>query len=351
MQHSYIQLKIDSRERDLIRKIKMLIKTVSKYNHINMVVEPLTVGDVVFFNLKTNSDKIIIERKSTSDLMSSIRDGRYEEQSYRLSGSLHSNHDIMYLIEGNISKYRGFIESNVTDDKPKYNKWGKGRYISKGSNAQQKSSIPDGVCAFVLDNNATDKTTETQKKTTTTLGLSLNPDLAASSSDIDAPTSDQQLIYSALFSLNFNKGFSVMRTDSLNETATFICQAFIKCEKTAHEQHKQSSKSDDQPSSTNYIDVVHRIKKDNITSNNIGELMLCQIPGISSVSAIAIMRAFGTFPALIHALETDSEKLNDIRIEDAGGKRRKINKTLIPKIRDMLCINNTKDINPLLMCP
>ena len=153
MPQSNIQLKLDTREQDLILKIKMLIKNVSKYNHINVSVEPLTLGDIVFFDLETSSEKIIIERKSTRDLMSSIRDGRYEEQSYRLSGSSHPNHDIMYLIEGNISKYSGYTSSNVSDNNPKYNKWEKGRY---NSDNPRKSVIPDGICAFVLDNNETD---------------------------------------------------------------------------------------------------------------------------------------------------------------------------------------------------
>ena len=45
----------------------------------------------------------IVERKTGSDLASSIIDGRYEEQSYRL---LHSGdlipHSVIYLIEGEI---------------------------------------------------------------------------------------------------------------------------------------------------------------------------------------------------------------------------------------------------------
>jgi len=322
MKTSNVQLKIDTRERDLIRTIKLLIKNVSKYNHINMAVEQLTLGDIVFFNLETSSEKIIIERKSTSDLMSSIRDGRYEEQSYRLLGSSHPNHDIMYLIEGSISKYVGYTPTPL-NNKYKYNKYNK-------SNISKKTAIPDGVCAFVLNTNTSDEKSEKIK----TPELSLNPNLANLSSNIDAPTSDQQLIYSALFSINFNKGFSVMRTDSLNETAVFICQSFIKYEKTAAAAQQQCLKPEQ-----SYIDVVHRIKKDNITPDNIGELMLCQIPGISSASANAIMKTFGTFPALINALETNSEQLNNIRIEIAGGKQRRLNKTLIPKICDMLRIN------------
>ena len=41
-----------------------------------------------------------------------------------------------------------------------------------------------------------------------------------------------------------------------------------------------------------YSSVVKKVKKDNITADNIGEIMLCQIPGISSTTAGAIMTHF-----------------------------------------------------------
>ena len=38
---------------------------------------------------------------------------------------------------------------------------------------------------------------------------------------------------------------------------------------------------------------------ENVTPENIAEIMLCQIPGISSVTALAIMDKFKTIPNLI----------------------------------------------------
>ena len=48
---------------------------------------------------------LIIERKSLNDLASSIKDGRYAEQSFRLSNIEHHNHNIVYLIEGDRGTY------------------------------------------------------------------------------------------------------------------------------------------------------------------------------------------------------------------------------------------------------
>jgi ERCC4-type nuclease len=45
----------------------------------------ITLGDIHFVN--DEKEVLIIERKSLSDLIASIKDGRYEEQSYRLINS------------------------------------------------------------------------------------------------------------------------------------------------------------------------------------------------------------------------------------------------------------------------
>ena len=74
------------------------------------------------------------------------------------------------------------------------------------------------------------------------------------------------------------------------------------------------------------------MKKDNITHENIGEIMLCQIPGVSSVSAIAILGKFKTLPELIKALQQDPTCLTGIITCDANGKSRKISKTTIETI-------------------
>ena len=71
---------------------------------------------------------------------------------------------------------------------------------------------------------------------------------------------------------------------------------------------------------------------DNITPENIGEIMLCQIPGVSSVSAIAILRQFKTLPELIKAIKEDATCLTGVSTTDAKGKTRKISKTTIETI-------------------
>jgi ERCC4-type nuclease len=74
------------------------------------------------------------------------------------------------------------------------------------------------------------------------------------------------------------------------------------------------------------------VKKENVTPENIGEIVLCQIPGISSTTAISIMKRFGTFPQLMKAMQENPNCLDDVTYE-SNGKIRKINKPCIENIK------------------
>ena len=82
---------------------------------------------------------------------------------------------------------------------------------------------------------------------------------------------------------------------------------------------------------SNYCSVVKKTKKDNVTPENIGEIILCQIPGISSVSAITIMKEFKTISNLIDKVKVDPLCLNGI-ICETKGKQRKLGKNVIQNI-------------------
>ena len=82
-----------------------------------------------------------------------------------------------------------------------------------------------------------------------------------------------------------------------------------------------------EPDDKDYIGVVKKVKKDNITADNIDEIMLCQVPGISSVSAIAIIQKFKSLANLIKELEANNDCLNDVSYINTKGQSRKINKT------------------------
>ena len=262
-------IKIDIRENDLFHKCESTITSVSKFADIKLISQTLPLGDIII-NDGTN-DCIIIERKTLSDLAASIKDGRYEEQSYRLNGLNHHNHNIIYLIEGDMYRFNTFKERI-----------------------------------------------------------------------------DKQTLYSAMFSINYFKGFSVMRSNNIEETAMIACNmayklvSGLKAGKTGfynnilsndNSSGTQNNNADDNlPSEKDYCSVIKKVKKDNITPDNIGEIMLCQIPGISSASALAILAEFKTLPNLIQFLKEDENCLNNICTIDSNGKSRKISKTAIATI-------------------
>jgi ERCC4-type nuclease len=85
-----------------------------------------------------------------------------------------------------------------------------------------------------------------------------------------------------------------------------------------------------------YISVIKKVKKDNITPDNIGEIMLCQIPGISCVTALAIMDKFKTISNLITSIEKDEKCLDNIVYTTSKNQQRKINKSSILNISKFL---------------
>lgn len=252
-----IFIKLDVRERDLISLIQAKY-TQSQNKNITILLEPLSLGDIILSN--DTFDLLMIERKSIRDLVASIKDGRYTEQSYRLDGSPLHNHNIMYLIEGDINK---------------------GHFPNK------------------------------------------------------------QMIYSSLFSLNYCKGFSVVRTLSLDETAEFILYMAEYLGNPTKKGAYYGSVSDpllasDEPLQS-YATVVKSVKKENITINNIGEIILSQIPGVSSVSAIAIMKECKNMVNLIADLqEYGTECLTKITYMNSKGDPRHLNKTCIVNVAKYL---------------
>ena len=297
---------IDSREHALYEKCREILSKQTFIFKLVLVQQELKIGDILIQTPDEN-DILLIERKSFADLLSSIKDGRYEEQSHRLLNT--SNlppHSIIYLLEGMFSQV-------------------------------------------------------------------YNP-------------RDKQVIYSAMTTMNYFKGFSVYRVSSTQEAAEWLIFTAAKLEKELERgkwpyyystpfmnifQIKQEKRatmfiSDTATRNDNYVDCVRpanfivpdqdsenklvetpnvaeiqppnycnfvkKVKKDNITPENIGEIMLCQIPGISSVTAIAIMKQFGTFPKLITALQENPQCLDGMACETANGKSRKISKSSIENI-------------------
>ena len=260
-------IKIDYREKDLIQKITTILSERT-LEHITIQSENLPLGDIIICT-DNGSEKLILERKTLQDLAASIRDGRYKEQSFRLNECTLHNHNIIYLIEGNLQNYKPFL-------------FGK------------------------------------------------------------API-DKYALLSSFVSICYYKGFSLYKSNNIDESAEWIIQLAYKIEKEGGNGYYSINKNSNNDTTTNetiaednYSSTLKRTKKNNITANNIGEIMLSQIPNVSSAVAIAIMEKFKTIKNLIEGLNADKTVLNEIKTINKSGQSRKINKTSIENIYNYL---------------
>jgi ERCC4-type nuclease len=96
-------------------------------------------------------------------------------------------------------------------------------------------------------------------------------------------------LQSAMVSLMYYKGFSVIRTMNVGETADFILHFADKVAKEG-----PLSLADTTTTATAYSEVsTKKEKRDYITRENIGEIMLAQVPGVSAKMASAILAKYG----------------------------------------------------------
>jgi len=271
-----MRLVLDCREHKLFEICEGMIKADKLFKDISLISKNLELGDIIIED-DSGIEKLIIERKSFDDLVSSIKDGRYSEQSYRLNGYAHvHNHNIMYLLEGdNINKHES-----------------------------------------------------------------------------------KQLIYSSAISLNYYKGFSIFRSIDVRETAFIALNWVVKISKESKKKpyynvviktiEKESIIVSDEikeiceevnieeSEQQSYCTVIKKKKNSNITHDNFIEIVLCQIPSVSSVTAIAISKEFKTLNILIQKLKENKDCLNEITYQTSKNQKRKLSKACIKNIVEFL---------------
>lgn len=316
-------IEVDYRENSLKERIETYINN-SKLNNVFYKNINLSLGDVRLveitnqtkYSYKDNFDYVfeneyesieknvvyIFERKALTDLATSIRDGRYKEQSFRLNELQTHNHNIMYLIEGDFNRY--------------YSKFTK---ISK------------------------------------------------------------QTLYSAIASINVFKGFSVYHTQSVDQSAEFLCCFCLKLIKefslkktmfyennniiiqNIHNENENNDISNNETvvesnleneivetkninNDIEYIKTLKKKKCDHITPDNIDVLLLMQVPGIQHKTAVVILEHFdNSFYQMIRELKDDTSKLYSIYTLTKNNKKIKLRRNIIDNIHKYL-IKSIPDI-------
>jgi ERCC4-type nuclease len=240
-----MKIVVDTREHDFIEILKMKI---DEYPHIDMEVSQLDLGDI---EIHYKDTKLLIwERKTFADLLHSVKDGRYAEQSHRLLNEYGAN-KIVYLIEGILTQLRA---------------------------------------------------------------------------------EDRKVALSTMTSLAFFKGVHLWRSVHTHDS---VDQILACCNKLYKEYERGNTFETVETEPVSYCKFVKKEKKQNITPENIGEIFLCQIPGIRHNTAVAIMEKYnGDFSQLMEIVKTNPKELNDIYI--GKEKPRRIAKNLVAKLVEFL---------------
>lgn len=240
-------LVIDNREKALIAKLKE--------KNIEFEIKQLDIGDIQFLD-NNNNIKLIFERKTISDLASSILDGRYKEQGFRLDKHALHNHNIFYIIEGNIQYFKSKYQKITADS-----------------------------------------------------------------------------LYSSLCSICYQKGFSVFRTNHLDET---IKQLLIFFNKFKHKADFKSYYLENSNQNEDYLENVKLTKQNLVNKDNINIIMLSQIPKVSLILATKVIEQYKTIYNLINELKENRECLKNLSYKTKTGKERKFNKSAIENIIQFL---------------
>lgn len=280
---------IDYRETQLHTSCISLQIRDKIYKDIQIETANLPLGDIIIYD-DSNKEILIIERKTLADFASSIQDSRYKEQSFRLNQVELHKHNIIYLIEGDLTRF----------------------YPKKI--AKQTRLI------------------------------------------------DKKCLLSAMTSLFYEKGFSIYKTNDVDESAMYILHTAYKIQKSNykgyynvnnlnHINHNNvithdSSNNILKDNNDNYTSVIKRVKKNNITPENIFSIMLSQIPNVSTNISNVLINKYKSMKEFIDILSNDPTALDNIYITcKDGNKKKKLSKNVISNIYKYLLHTNENVLN------
>ena len=304
-----MKLIVDNRE----RKVNALLEQLMDERGLsleNKKVVPLTLGD---FEIQNNEGKtlILFERKSLSDLLSSVMDGRYKEQSFRLTASPIHNHRVYYIIEGSLARY------TERKNHPLY----------------KKTTIYSLIYTLSYVKGFSVFCTENIQETANFI---------------------HQIFY------------KMTKEEEKNDIAPYYYESMIP---NTQLDTKNANLNDNirvqETSSINYVDTMKASKKSNLNESNIGMLMLCQVPSVSKQSAEIVMKAAldivksdynkdededknpkendiktdynkMTLGVLVKALDRNPNFMSELTYELASGKTRHLTKPCIENIKKFI---------------
>jgi hypothetical protein len=297
----------------------------------------LFIGDIFILN-DENRHIAIIERKTLSDLLSSLKDGRYNEQCHRLihSTGIHQ-HNIIYLIEGGIFSLsfeeRKLVYSIITS----LNHF-KGLTVIKTSNVNESAEF---IISFTNKISRNLKKKEYPKYWSSIIGnpndenIYIKKTICDDNEIINGCNNLQSpfFVTKSITKLTDNNDLnSVELQTNLKETNIIVNNFTGLVETTDVSHNNHSFTSSTELTEQTYVNLVKKEKKNNLTPSNIGAIFLSQIPLISSITANAIMKKYNnSLVELMKDIETNPNCLEGIYTEK-DGKKRKLGANVIKNI-------------------
>ena len=141
---------------------------------------------------------------------------------------------------------------------------------------------------------------------------------------------DSSIILSAMVSIFYHKGFSIWQSSNMKMTKQLIEKFASKIGKELGK--KESYYASENKKEPDYISCIKSSKKENITVDNIHEIMLCQIPNVSATIAKVIINKYETIFKLKSHMEEDMTCLSNIKYITSNDKERKISSLAISNI-------------------
>lgn len=277
-----ITINIDYREKRIIDLLAARL-TAKPIAHVTTATPNLEVGDIHLLaigDLGQVQAQLILERKTLADMVASVKDGRYREQKLRLDSTVNNlPHPTryVYILEGTQHTqqhelpqlFGAWISSQFRDSIPVI------RTIS-----------PEETCDFVL--RLCDRmyknfaelfpSAKSRTSTDTTKTITLTGESAGSSQP--PPELDQS---------------TEVRSIQVSGSAV---------------------------GGSGYLEAavggIKTKKKDNLTPALCQQLMICNIPGISSSLAVPIIQHFGSLSALVKYLADDTQT-QEVKIKCIAG--------------------------------
>ena len=308
LQPSYKMIIIDTRETKLIE----LIKSASAFK-IPYQVENLQIGDIIIRhqideNSSSKTYNIILERKCITDMIASIKDGRYKEQKIRLQSEVAKNNSttpsttqtiIAYILEGSQNELR------LSQDKTILN----GSIIS----SLFRDKIP------ILRTYTLQETLE--------IIVRLHDRLSKDKNDFF-----------------LQKELNEHIPESIQDVSNL--EAPDKLDKPEDVNSIIDTNSNSNGNGNLYLQSIKKCKKDNINPKLWNQMCYTNIPGISSNIAIKISEIYPTLKSLFEGYancSTDSEKellLSGIVLIETEKQKRRIGNVVSKRVYEFMVVGN-----------